>query len=260
MGSGDNKYILQSVDNALRLLEAFSAAEPELGISELSRKLGLSKSAVFRLVLTLENRGFLVQDQSSGKYRLGLKNLYLGGLVLRYMDLVKLAQPYLEDLMRKTEETVHLVILERGEAIFIGKVESARPMRMGSYVGARMPAYCTATGKVLLAHLSEEELEDYLKRTPLKRFTPYTITEPEALRRHLLTVRQQGYAVDQEESEDGLMCIAAPVRDRSGRVIAAISISGPAGRMDRRREEFKDLVVSTADGIAKVLGWHPPEG
>ncbi|AKX93118.1 IclR family transcriptional regulator [Moorella thermoacetica] len=250
------KYILQSVDNALRILEAFSANEPELGISELSRKLGLSKSAVFRLVLTLQSRGFLSQDPVTGKYLLGLKTLYLGGLVLKQMDLVKIARTHLEELVKKSAEVAHLVVLEQGEAVFIGKVESQRPMMMGSYVGARMPAYCTATGKVLLAHLPSEELENYLRNTTFTRFTSNTITNPEKLREHLISIRTQGYAVDKEESEEGLFCIAAPVKDNGGKVLAAISISGPAGRLEKRWEEFRELVISAAENISRSLGWN----
>lgn len=250
------KYILHSVDNALRVLEAFSAKEPELGISELSRKLGFSKSAVFRLVITLEARGFLSQDPVTEKYRLGLKALYLGGLVLKQLDLVKVAHPYLKELVENSMEVAHLVVLEGSEAVFIEKVESQRPMRMGSYVGARMPSYCTATGKMLLAHLTDNELEKYLRETNFARFTDNTITDPEILKRHLMSIREQGYAFDQEESEEGLFCIAAPVKDNSGRVIAAVSISGPAGRVEKRREEFRGLVINAAKNISRSLGWN----
>jgi len=151
------EYVLGSVNNALRLLEAFNPEKPEMSIAELSRALGVSRSTAFRLLATLQIRGYVTQDPVTNKYRLGLKLLHLGGFVQRELTLCREARPFLETLSRKCGETVHLAILEQEEVIFIDKVESYRPMRMGSYVGARMPAYCTGTGKVLLAHLPEEK-------------------------------------------------------------------------------------------------------
>lgn len=249
--------ILQSVDNALRLLESFSVTEPELGIAELSRKLGLSKSTVFRLASTLQARGFLAQNPANDKYRLGMKAVYIGGLALRQINLVKDSRQFLETLVLKAGEAAHLAVLDQGYTVFINKAESGRAMSMGSSIGARMPAYITATGKTMLAHLPDEELEAYLRQTEFKRYTANTITDPERLRACLMEIRARGYGTDLEESEEGLMCIAAPVRNNHGKVIAAISISGSAPRMHRRFDEFRQLVMEQADSLSQLLGWNP---
>ena len=249
--------ILQSVDNALRVLESFSVTEPELGIAELSRKLGLGKSTVFRLVSTLAARGFLTKNPANDKYRLGMKALYIGGLALRQIDLVKDSRPFLDTLVLKSGEAAHLAILDEGHIIFINKAESGRAMSMGSTIGARMPAYITATGKTLLAHLPDDELEAYLRQTQFKRYTANTITDPDQLRSCLQEIRARGYGTDMEESEEGLMCIAAPVRNNRGQVIAAMSISGSAVRMRRRFDEFRQLVMEQAEELSRSLGWNP---
>ncbi|MCG0239985.1 MAG: IclR family transcriptional regulator [Firmicutes bacterium] len=253
----NRRAILQSVDSALRLLETFSRAEPELTLAELSRRLGLGKSTVFRLLSTLEARGFVERNPETGRFRLGLKALYIGGLVIHRINLITGSQLALERLVRESGETAHLVVYERGEAVFVNKVESSRTVTMGSHIGARMPAYCTATGKVLLAHLPEGELERYLAETPLRRLTLHTITDPDRLREHLRQVREQGYAVDQQESEEGLMCVAAPIRGPQGNVVAAVSVSGPAVRLARQLPKMRELVQAAAAEISQNLGWCP---
>lgn len=249
------EYVLNSVNNALRILEAFTLERPEMSVSELSRLLGISRSAAFRLLVTLELRGFISQDPVSGRYRLGVKLVHLGGLVRRQLTLTKEARPYLEALSRECEETTHLAILDRDEVIFIDKVESQRPVRMGSYIGARMPAYCTATGKALLAYQPQGELERYLQSVELRALTQNTITDRHALAAHLAAVRAQGYAVDRGESEEGLMCVAAPVLGPRGAVVAAVSVSGPMVRLEPRETELAGKVKQTAAAIAAAMGY-----
>jgi len=253
----ENGSTLQSVTNALRLLEAFDGSQPELGVAELSRMLNLGKSTVFRLISTLEARGYLVQNPVTGKYRLGLTLLRLGGLVLSQKSLVRDSQPFLEEISRRTGEAALLSMLDRGYAFFINKVESPHAVRMGATVGAHLPAYCSGTGKAMLAHLPADELERYLKETEFVRHTPNTIIDPEVLRAHLAEVRRQGVAIDREEFEEGLCSIAAPVRDRQGRVFAAISAAGPLVRLQKREEEIKQLLTSMATDLSRSLGYTP---
>lgn len=248
---------LQSVTNALRLLEAFSSTQPELGIAELSRKLELGKSTVHRLVSTLEEHGFVAQNPATGKYRLGLTVVHLGSLALGQMNLVRDSQPFLEELTARSGEASFLAVLQRGKVVYLNKVESTHALRMGATLGSRLPAYCTATGKVLLAHLPESELERYLSEAQLVRLTPATVTDPGELRRRLEAARTQGYSLDREEVEAGLMSVAAPVYNGLGRVVAAISAAGPTLRYDPRQDEIKNLVIAAAADMSRSMGWNP---
>lgn len=248
---------LQSVDNALHILESFSEDGPELGVSEIGKRLGLGKSTVHRLLMTLERRGFVEQNPATSKYRLGIKIVHLGAGVLRQMNIIKECRPYIEELSRITGESSHLAFYSGGEITFVDKVTGSNPAKMGSTIGLKLPSYCTATGKVLLAHLPEAEKEDHLARFNLQRFTPNTIDNIEDLRLELLQIRSRGYAEDQQESEEGLVCFAAPVRNITGEVVAAISVSGAASRMNDGKEEFIALVKDTADMISKACGCCP---
>ncbi|HUW65079.1 MAG TPA: IclR family transcriptional regulator [Spirochaetia bacterium] len=250
--------LLQSVQNALRLLDVFSETQTEFTLGELSLRLQLGKSTVHRLLLTLESSGFIARSRANGKYRLGMKLVYLGGLVLKQINLIKVAHPYLEKLAQDVEETVHLVVMDQMEAVFIDKVESLRPMQMGSRIGYRMPAHCAATGKMMLAHLPAQDLEEFLSGEDLRGYTENTITDREGLKKHLQQVKVKGYAVDREESEEGLMCIAAPIRDLRGRVMAAVSISGLAARLSLREGDMAVRVKETAGTISTAMGWHNP--
>ncbi|MGB9885642.1 MAG: IclR family transcriptional regulator [Moorellales bacterium] len=247
---------MHSVDNALQILELLAEPDKECTAGELAAQLGLSRTTAFRLLATLELHGFVRQNPASGRYRLGLKLLQLGGVVLKSLRLNDEARPILRDLVAQCGETVHLAVLDAGELVFIEKIESPRPFRMGSYVGARMPAYCTATGKLLLAYLPEDELVRYLRTTELKRYTARTITDPRDLALHLATIRAEGIAVDLEESEEGLMCIAAPIWSASGkRVLAAVSISGPVTRLKPRQEELAERVREAGLKISQAMGY-----
>lgn len=248
---------LQSVNNALHILESFSEDGPELGVSEISKRLGLGKSTVYRLLMTLERRGFVEQNPANSKYRLGIKIVHLGAGVVRQMNIIKECRPYIEELSRITGESSHLALYSGGEITFVDKVTGDNPAKMGSYIGLKKPAYCTATGKVLLAHLPETEQLEFLEKGNLQRLTPNTIVETEQLRRQLDQIRADGYAEDQQESEEGLVCFAAPVRNITGEVVAAISVSGAASRMNDGKEKFIALVKDTADRISKACGCCP---
>lgn len=245
---------LSTVRNAARLLKVFRSRETDLGVSELSRRLGLGKSTVHRLCATLEHHGYLVRDPGTGRYRLSLRVFHIGSHALDALDLPARAMPALEALGAVTEETVHLAVLDGAEAIFIGKVESPRPLRLYSQVGRRCPAHCTAVGKVLLAYAGAGQRALVAAR-PLKRYTPKTITSTAALERELEEVRRRGYATDEEEFEDGIRCVAAPVRDYRGRVVAALSVSVPAGRLPRARAaSLVEQVLDTARRVSEALG------
>jgi DNA-binding IclR family transcriptional regulator len=249
---------LTSVAKAIRLLQAFAPETPELGISDLAKRLGLAKSTVHRLASTLIEARLLEQNAQTVKYRLGLAIFELGALVASQMDVSTQSVPYLERLMEKTGETVHLAILDENEVLYINKIESLKTIRMYSRVGRRGPVYCTGVGKALLAFQPSHKIEEIIA-SGLAPQTEHTIVDPETLRRHLADVRARGYAIDNEEIEIGLRCVAAPVRDHSGNVIASISVAGPSQRLTKERLiSFSPDVIATADTVSQRLGFREP--
>ena len=247
---------LQSVDNALKILELFTGSQ-ELGVTDVSKTMGLGRSTAHRLLSTLENRGFVEQNPTTGKYRLGMKIVHIGASVLGRLNIVTECRPFLEQISDETGESSHLAFYSRGEITFVDKVYGRNPAIMSSMIGFKRPAYSTGTGKILLAHLPEQELDKYLRTAQLNRLTPMTITDTEKLRRSLEEIRENGYGEDQQESEEGLVCFAAPVRDRTGKVVAAMSVSGAVSRMNARREELIKRIIELAEQASRTCGWSP---
>jgi DNA-binding IclR family transcriptional regulator len=251
------KTRLSSVANAIRLIKAFSDEQYEIGISDLGKRLQLPKSTVHRLASTLIDAGMLEQNTETGKYRLGLVIFELGSLVRRKMDFSSEAKPYLMSLREKTGETVHLAILDQTSIIYVNSLESKHAIRMTMDVGVRKPAYCTAEGKVLLAFQPPEAVERIIA-PGLPERTSNTIVDPDAFLQELATIRTRGYAFDDEESELGLRCIAAPVRDYHGNVIAATSVAGPAQRLTKKvLISYAPDVLSAGEAISLRLGYQP---
>jgi DNA-binding IclR family transcriptional regulator len=252
-----SNYIIQSVAHALDVLEQFKGDAIELGVTELSKKLKLHKNNIFRLLATLEARGYIEQNRSTENYRLGLKSLELGQTFIRQMGLLRQSRPTLEKLAEKANETTYLAIMRNQDVIYLDVVEANQTVRVASRVGLRLPTYCTAVGKVLICSDSEEEIRKKLPEQLPKR-TPKTITDPKSLIDHLKKVAKQGFAVDDEEFEEGVRCIAAPVRDYTGNVVAAISISGPAMRLPDRKisEELSHAVKEASEEISRRLGFN----
>jgi DNA-binding IclR family transcriptional regulator len=252
-------YIVQSVSHALDVLEAFKGNEDELGVTELSARLGLPKNNVFRLLATLELRGYIEQNKASGNYRLGIKTFELGQIFRQRMGLLKQAHPVLEELEARCNESTYLSILQNGMIVYVDMVETTHSVRIVPKLGQRVPAYCTAVGKMQLAYESQDEVERILDKIGLTSFTPNTITKKEQLLEHLKQIAQQGYAIDNEELEQEVKCVATPIRDYTGRVIASICISGPVQRMsdERIQNELIGLLKTAAQEISSRLGYVP---
>ncbi len=245
------------LEKTIRLLNRFDSGHPEWGVTELSRELHINKSTVSKILSTLVAHRYLSQNLENRKYRLGLRLFELGSLVTDQMDLQKVALPYMEELNKQFQETVHLVVMDNFEIVYINKVESPQSLRIGTRVGGRLPAYCTGVGKVLLAALSPEEMEIFLNKTPLKKFAPNSITDPEKLKETLNQIRTQGFAMDNEEFSEGLMCVAAPIFNYTCKEIAAVSISGPTHRIKERNLEHLVAQVKTkAQKISRQLGFY----
>lgn len=211
---------------------------------------------MFGLLNTLSQRGYLEKNPETGRYRLGLRVFEVGSTVLDRMDLPALAGPILQRLVERHEETVHLVVRDGGYVVYIAKRESPRSMRIVSQVGRRLPCHCTGVGKALLAYLPEEELEALVRENGLARYTRNTITDMAALRAELAKIRAQSYAMDNEEIEEGLRCVAAPVRNHTGKVVAAMSVAGPSSRMTPERvSEIIESVKAASWELSHRLGF-----
>lgn len=248
---------LSSVANAIRLTKAFSEQEFEMGISALATRLGLAKSTVHRLASTLVEYDILEQNRETGKYRLGLALFELGTLVRRKMDTASESRAQMYQLVQATGETVQLAVLDHQSVLYIRILESRQAVRMSSIAGSRAPAHCTSVGKVLLAYQPQDVVKQIIDNG-LPRFTENTIVTPDALLDELAGVRQRGYAIDDEEIEVGLRCVAAPVRNHSGSVIAAISVAAPVQRMSKKNlQTTVPTVTAAADSISRRLGYLP---
>ena len=252
--------VLSTVSNAARLLKEFRSREASIGVSELARRLGLGKSGVHRLLTTLVAEGLLERDPQTGGYRLGIVMFELGEAVKVHLDLHAAAGPVLAQLREQTGESSQVGVLDGVEVVYVDRLESAHSLRLFTETGRRVPAHCTSSGKVLLAHQSEPEREAFLAR-PLPRLTPHTIVEPDALRDELTTVRARGWAEAVDEREIGVASLAAPIRDVHGDVVAAISIGAPVARFGAvPRRRHAPALVEAGEAISRRLGWNPESG
>lgn len=247
---------LSTVQNAARVLKAFLGGTEQLGPSELGRRLGLGKSTVHRLLATLTAEGLIEQDPRTGGYRLGIVMFELGEAVRIHMDLHTAAAPVLAMLREETRETAQVGVLDRGEVVYVDRLESSHSLRLFTETGRRVPGHCTSSGKVLLAFLPGSQREALLSAAPLAALTPDTITDPARLRVELATVRARGWAEAVNEREIGVASIAAPVRNSRGEVVAAISIGAPLVRLGAaQRRRFARAVTEAGDAVSRRLGW-----
>jgi len=249
-----NTTPINTVHNIARLLRCFTEAEGELGVMQLSRIVELHKSTVSRLLASLEQEGFVDKNPQTGKYRLGLSFVHFASFVLDGLDLRDVARPYLERLAEHTQETINIAVLDRDMCLNIESIISPKPIQHAGKLGARYPLYCTSTGRVLLADLPLEK-RGFLFNTPMPVYTDKTITDPQDLEKILKEVQRLGYAIVHQEYQEGLSAVAAPVRDHTGKVAAAISVSGPTYRFDSNKiNEIVSLLTQTALKISIKLG------
>ena len=258
-----SEYQIQTVANALRVLEEFRT-EGEIGVADLSRRLGLHKNNVFRLLATLEEQAYIEQDPITERYRLGLAALELGRAFARSHPLLERCRPVLDALAEATRESVHLGMLQDFEVVHVHGVTPNRLLLTQQRVGLRLPAHCTALGKVLVGCSPEGQAEAFERtagsKGELEARTEETIVDSDKFLEHIRTVAGQGYALDLEECEEGLVCAAAPVHDASGRVAAAISISAPRARVGDEGliGGLAPQVVAAAEGLSRELGYVVP--
>lgn len=253
----NKEAVVQSVDRALTILEELSKHKEGCGVTALSHVVGLHKSTTHRLLLTLLHRGYVKKDMHTDRYMLGTKLLYLSSALLDSMDLRTIARPYIQKLAADSNETVHLAIREDKEVVYIDKVESGRDysMRMYSRIGKRVPLYCTAVGKVLLSDMDIREVKALIKENEMIKFTANTIDNHADLEKELCSIAERGYAIDEIEHEQGIRCVAAPVYDREGNVVAAVSIAGLTLFVTKERlPELIEKITETTMTISSQLG------
>ncbi len=248
--------IIQSVERALKILDLFDEYDTELRITDISERMALHKSTVHSLLKTLRKHHYIEQNQETGKYRLGLKLFERGNYVIRSMDLRTVAKDYLVELSKKTGRTVHLVILDGREGVYIDKVESSASTVLYSRIGRRVPIHSSGVGKALVAFKEEEELKKLLAGYEYCVQTPNTITEEETFLNELKLIRERGYAIDNQENEPGVCCVALPIRDHTGQVVAAISSSTTASEVaEEELLKTVELITETANNLSKKLGY-----
>ncbi len=243
-----------AVERALNILEAAAHRREGLTNSEISRKLGIPKSSASYILRTLDRRGYLRRDGETGRYRLGLKILSLGGDVRANLDLAQIALPFMQALQERIHLTVHLAVLDQGEAVYIEKVEAPGFFKVNTWVGRRMYLHSTSVGKCLVAWLPKPEVETLLHQQGLKKRTPKTITSLGKLVAELELVRAQGHAVDDEENSLGARCVAVPIFGANGAAIAALGVSGTLTQMEEANlPRILEALKETARRVARQM-------
>jgi len=251
----ESDYLL-TVKNALRILNHFSVDEPSKRVSDLAIELGLGKSKISRLLSTLASEGFVVKDPETQKYRLGLRILTLNSIVTSQLEINREARPILKELVAEVGEAAHIAVLEDSEVVYLEQVECQHPVRILSYVGRRNPVHCTSSGKILLAYKKPKELESLLQNE-LVRYSANTVTDPSVLRSQLVEIRKDEFCFSNGEFLDDVVSFAAPVRDYTKRVVAAISLIGPKHRIrSHMYPSIKTKVIKAAKEISSSLGYY----
>jgi len=258
--AGDGQLV-GSVQKAFAILDTFSPRKPEWSLTELATELGLNKSTLFGLLRTMERSDYVTQNPRTKRYRLGMQLLNRATLVIDSADVSRVAPPYIDALRDLVQENTHLGVLHDGEVVYLYRAQGPQSLSVNSRPGMRAPAHCTAMGKAMLAFLPEADVAFIARSRGLGALTAHTITDVLTLQRHLAEIRHLGYAVDAEEFQIGSQCIAAPVFDLRGQVVAAISVSVPSVRMGgARRSHIAQRVTDSARTVSEQLGWQARPG
>jgi IclR family KDG regulon transcriptional repressor len=252
-----NRYRIHVIDRAVQILDCFGFDHQELSVSEVGLRTGLHKSTAHRILMALEYNDLIKQNAETGKYHLGIKLFKLGHQAVSQLHLRETCRPFLIRIMNKTQETVHLAVLDDDEVLYLDKVEGPHALRMPSRVGRHIPTYCTSLGKAMLSCLEEHEVKRIVRKQALKAYTPNTVKNLDLLLGDLRAIRNRGYSIDNEEIEIGLRCVGAPIRDHTGAMIAAISVAAPSARLtDQKIPAVGRLVMELAAAISVELGYE----
>jgi DNA-binding IclR family transcriptional regulator len=241
---------IRAVERALDVLLCFTSQTPELSMTQIAEKISINKSTVHRLLGTLEKKRFVERDPATGVYRPGIRFLQIAYLTLERNDLRRLAAPFLRRLCEQHRENVNLSLLDDVDVVYVDVIESQQRVKLAAIPGQRLPAFCTASGKAILAFFPEEQVRRILAHG-MPKYTQFTISSPEAFFDDILYTREQGFSISEQEYEDGINAVAAPIFDRNQRPVGSISVAGPAYRLTRERMlEIGTRVVKIANEIA----------
>lgn len=244
-----------STVRVLKILEEIARSDKGLGVTELSNRLDINKSTMYRFLATLKEEQYLEQQESTKKYQSGIKLFELASRIVNEINWTKDIKPFLENLKNQLNETVHLGIIDKGEVIYIDKVESERSIRMYSMIGKRAPVYCTGIGKAILAFEPDEKMFQIVKDIEYNDFTVNTIINDASLIKELKIIRTQGFSLDKEEHESGVNCAAAPIFDHNGKVLGGISVAGPSSRINKGNSfDLAEEIKKTSQLISQRLG------
>lgn len=247
---------VQTINRALDIIEILSMEKEGLGVTEIGKKAGLHKSTAHRMLNTLAERGYIDKEPKYGNYRLGMKFVEVSSIYLNKIELKTEAQPYLRKLVETVGQPAHLGILDRFDVIYIEKIEALSSIRLYSKIGSRIPVYCSALGKALLSGLGNGDLAKLIDEIEYYPYTKNTIRTKGELMKTVESVKKRGFAVDNEEHDEGVRCLAAPIRDYTGKVIASVSTAGDKRIIcEERDEEIGRYVIETAEAISERLGY-----
>ncbi|MGN7402650.1 IclR family transcriptional regulator [Cytobacillus praedii] len=252
----ERENMVKSVSRALDIIKLISWKKGGLGVTEIANQMDINKSSVYRILSTLVQYGYVEQDKGTERYKLGYQFLEVSSRLLESLDIRTEAKPFLQELEKETNEVIHLVVYDQGEVVYIEKLDGNEALRMHSKVGKRAPMHCTSVGKAILAYLPAGSVQEILERKGLPVHTVKTITDKNVLAEELAEVKKKGIALDMEENENGITCIAVPIFDHLGKVAAAVSISGPTIRMNETRlVELQPRMVEIGKQISARLGF-----
>lgn len=255
--STDAGVTIRSVNRAMMMLEHLASGN-DMGVTEISTALGINKASTYRMLTTFRSLGYVVQDESSERYRLTLRLFEIGSKVLHRMDAIRDSRPALEWLAEETGETVHLAIREGVSILYVDKIDSQHTLRMFSRVGKRAPTWCTGLGKALLSAMPDAEITELFRGHELTAFTPNTITDLTALKAELRRIKQRGFSIDNQEHELGIHCVASVVCDARSKAVAALSVAWPETRHTSSRiDHYSELIVKAANDASRRIGWIP---
>lgn len=247
---------LNSLDRGLQILEVLAFTKRPMGVTELSEWLDADKASIYRTLATLESHSLVEQDPETKKYSLGLKLIELSGVLLSQLELRVRAKPFLKELCERTNESAHLTTFVNNSIVYIDREESTGRITIKAEIGVEAPFHCTATGKAVAAFLDDSRIDELIETKGLNPYTPKTIVSPAMLKAHFAMIREKGYAIDDEEFDIGVRCIAAPVRDFKGRVIGSVGISGSIITMTfENMQRYIPIVLEISKKISLAMGY-----